>query len=347
MTCGLLHEDIFHEHVAPGYHPERPERLEAALDGLRRSGALDGAVRIPGRPADPEELGRVHAPDYVSGTLRALESGAGFLDPDTFFSADTHRAALEAAGGGIDLVRAVHERRVDWGFALVRPPGHHASWHRARGFCIFNNIAVATAALLAGGSARRVAIVDWDVHHGNGTQDQFWDRPDVLFCSLHQWPHYPGSGLSNEIGGDAARGRTVNIPFPGGCGDGDYLFALDKLVIPLLDAFQPDHLVVSAGFDAHRRDPLAGMELSSTCYGEMARRLAEAAGRLCQGRLTFFLEGGYDLEALSEGVAAVARAASAPGGGSTPAPITAASRRGEEVVERTVSHIRDHWPGIF
>jgi acetoin utilization deacetylase AcuC-like enzyme len=346
MRFGLLHEDIFHEHVAPGYHPERPERLDAARQGLGAAGVLEGAVRIPGRAAEPAELERVHDPAYVAETLRALGSRSGYLDPDTFFSTDTRRAALEAAGGGIDLMAAVHERRVDWGFALVRPPGHHATWHRAAGFCIFNNIAVATASLIASGAARRVAIVDWDVHHGNGTQDQFWDRPDVLFCSMHQWPHYPGSGLSHEIGGEAARGRTINLPFPAGCADADSLAALDEVIIPVIDAFQPDHIAISAGFDAHRRDPLAGLELSSRCYGELARTIAAAARRHCDGRLTCFLEGGYDLVALTKSIEEVARALSEEPGAPRPRTGTA-SPAGRAVIEKTLSNIRSHWPEIL
>jgi acetoin utilization deacetylase AcuC-like enzyme len=346
MKCGLLYEDLFHHHVASGYHPERPERLDAAREGLDAAGVLDRAVRIPGRAATPGELGLVHDPDHVVDTLRALGTGSGHLDPDTFFSPDTRSAALEAAGGGIDLMAAVHERRVGWGFALVRPPGHHATWHRAAGFCIFNNIAVAAANLIAGGAARRVAIVDWDVHHGNGTQDQFWDRPDVLYCSMHQWPHYPGSGLSHEIGGESARGRTINFPFPAGCADADFLAALDEVILPVIDAFQPDHIAISAGFDAHRRDPLAGLELSSGCYGEMARRLAASARRHCDGRLTCFLEGGYDLAALRESIGEVAAAFSDDPDGPLPDAGTAGAP-GRAVIENTRSSLRPHWPGIL
>jgi len=345
MTLGLLHEDVFHEHVALGYHPERPERLDAAIRGLEAAGALEDAVRIPGRPARVDELELVHDPDYVAATLRTLESGCGHLDPDTFFSEDSRQAALEAAGGGVDLMAAVHERKVGWGFALVRPPGHHASLRRARGFCIFNNIAVATASLIAKGSARRVAIIDWDVHHGNGTQDQFWDRSDVLYCSIHQWPHYPGSGISLEIGGQAALGRTVNFPFPGGTGDGDYLAALDEVIIPLVDEFEPDHIAVSAGFDGHRRDPLAGHDLSSGCYGEMTRRIVAAAERHCEGRLTFFLEGGYDLAVLARGIEVTARAVRGePADGDPIAPV--ASPRGRAVIGETISRIASHWGSL-
>jgi acetoin utilization deacetylase AcuC-like enzyme len=345
MGCGLLHEEVFHEHVAPGYHPERPERLDAAREGLRAAGVLDGALWTPGRAAEIAELERVHNPAYVDHTLRALDSRSGYLDPDTFFSRESRRAALEAAGGGIDLMAAVHERRVDWGFALVRPPGHHATWHRAAGFCIFNNVAVATASLIATGAASRVAIVDWDVHHGNGTQDQFWDRSDVLYCSMHQWPHFPGSGLSQEIGGDAALGRTINFPFPAGSRDGDFLAALDEVILPAIDAFAPDHIAVSAGFDAHHRDPLAGLDLTSRCYGAMASRLADAARRHCGGRLTFFLEGGYDLVVLAEGMEEVARAVS---GTSREDALAAepAGPRGRQVIADTMSRIRDHWPGL-
>jgi acetoin utilization deacetylase AcuC-like enzyme len=344
MTAGLLYSPLFLEHEADGYHPERPERLEAVIRGLERSGTWRTAKRIEAREATSEELSKVHQPSYVERTLRALGGGrSGTLDADTFYSPETRAAALRAAGGGLDLARAVHRREVDWGWAVVRPPGHHASWDSAAGFCIFNNIAVAAAALIADGAADRIAIFDWDVHHGNGTQDQFWDRPEVLFFSIHQWPHYPGSGLVNEIGGPSARGRNVNFPFPGGSVDGDYVSAIDSVFAPLLRAFRPDHLLVSAGFDAHERDPLGGMRLSTACYGAMAARLKALADELCGGRITLFLEGGYDLQALTEASAAVSFALD---GGAPPEIETQTTRGGAAVVAAVSRVLAPAWPGI-
>ena len=344
MTAAILSSPAFKEHVADGYHPERPERLGAVLQGLSSSGTLRSAKQLPAREATAEELGRVHEPRYVEGTLRSLAARAeGYLDADTFFSPGTRAAALLAAGGGIDLVRAVHRREADWGWAAVRPPGHHASWGSAAGFCIFNNIAVAAAALRASGDAERVAIFDWDVHHGNGTQDQFWDEPDVLFVSVHQRPHYPGSGLVGEIGGAGALGRVVNFPYPAGAGDADYLSVIDSVFAPLVRAHRPDHILVSAGFDAHERDPLGGMRVTTDGYAAMAGRLRDLAAQTCGGRLTLFLEGGYDLQALADATAAVSAVLD---GATAPEIDTGGTSRGcRAVLEAVVEQIAPRWPG--
>jgi acetoin utilization deacetylase AcuC-like enzyme len=346
MSVGILYDELFTDHYCAHYHPERPERLEALRRGLRSCGVLEAATDCNVREATTDELGRVHHPNYIENVLAALEQGSGFLDPDTFFSEGSRRAALCAAGGGVDLALAVHAREVDWGWALVRPPGHHASWGRPAGFCIFNNIAVAVAALLETTDAERVAIFDWDVHHGNGTQDQFWEDDRVLFASTHQWPHYPGSGLSEQIGGGDAAGKTVNFPFPAGCGDSDLLAALDDVFAPLVRAFDPDHILISAGFDAHEDDPLAGLRVTTPCYGAMATRLRELAARHCNGRLTLFLEGGYDLRVLTEAGAAVAEALeSSEERANDRAP--QATPRGRAVIDKTVAEIRGFWPGVF
>jgi len=346
MKAGLLFDEMFNDHYCMYYHPECPERLGAVIRGLRGAGVWEGAMRVEAREASLEELARVHHRNYVANVLEVLEEGAGNLDPDTFFSPGTRRAALNAAGGGVDLARAVHAREVDWGWALVRPPGHHASIGRPAGFCIFNNIAVATAALLATTDAERIAIFDWDVHHGNGSQDQFWDNPDVLFLSMHQWPHFPGSGLSEQIGGAEALGRTVNFPLPAGCGDGEWLAVLEEVFTPLVDAFGPDHILVSAGFDAHADDPLAGMRVSSECFGWLASGLRELARKHCGGRLTLFLEGGYDLDALAESASTVARALSNPDPIARPAGLDL-TPGGRAIIDRTISAIAPHWPGIL
>ena len=345
MAAGILHSPVFLDHVSSGYHPERPERLPAIIRGLEASGTWRSAQHIPPRDALEAELERVHEPSYVERTLRALGTGrSGDLDSDTFYSAGSRTAALQAAGGGIDLACAVHRRDVDWGWAVVRPPGHHADRNSAAGFCIFNNIAVAVASLIADGHARRVAIFDWDVHHGNGTQDQFWNDPDVLFVSVHQWPHYPGTGLVDEVGGPDARGRCVNFPFPGGAVDGDYLSVIDLVFAPLVRAFQPDHLCISAGFDAHVRDPLGGMRLTTGGFGAMAARLQALSRELCDGRLTLFLEGGYDLQALSEAAESVSGVLD--GTRQAPAASEQTTRGGAAVTAAVASAIAPFWPGI-
>jgi acetoin utilization deacetylase AcuC-like enzyme len=344
MAAGILYSPVFLDHVADGFHPERPERLPALIRGLEASGTWSSAQHLEPREARTEELGLVHDPEYLDRTLRALSSGRdGNLDSDTFYSAGSRAAALQAAGGGVDLARSVHRRDVDWGWAIVRPPGHHAGPDSAAGFCIFNNIAIAAASLISDGSANRVAIFDWDVHHGNGTQAQFWNSPDVLFTSVHQWPHYPGSGLVHEIGGPKARGRCVNFPFPGGSIDGDYLSVIDLVFAPLVRAHRPDHILVSAGFDAHVRDPLGGMRVTTACYAAMAARLQALARELCGGRITLFLEGGYDLQALGEAAEAVSRVLD---GGRAPEVPPGTTHRAQAVVEATTRELAPFWPQI-
>lgn len=348
MNAAFLFDESFKNHVCQYYHPERPERLDAVLEGLEISKAWGPAYRVDPRPATDGELERVHDPGYVEATKKTLTNrGGGNLDPDTFFSEGTRHAALHAAGGGIDLVAAVHERKAEWGWAVVRPPGHHASVSSPGGFCIFNNIAVAAASLLAREDVERVAIFDWDVHHGNGTQDQFWDNPDLLFMSMHQWPHYPGSGLSNQIGGSQARGKTVNFPFPAGAGDGDFLAVIDEVLTPMLGSFRPDHILVSAGFDAHRNDPLSGMEATSECFGRMAARIKGLANEICKGRLTLFLEGGYDLDVLASSASFVVQGIDGTLEDHNVSQQPTSGSAGREVIKSTLNEVAPHWPDIF
>ncbi len=347
MQAAFLYDPMFLNHRCQHEHPERPERLTSVIKGLKNAGVWDDGIQISPRPATIEELQSVHTRQYINDVIDTMKrTEFGNLDPDTFFSPGSLEAALNAVGGGIDLTLAVHRKQADWGFAVVRPPGHHATWRRACGFCIFNNIAVAAATLVSSGEAKRVAIVDWDVHHGNGTQDQFWNDPNVLYISLHQWPFFPGSGLVGDLGGPDAPGKIVNVPFPPRAGNEDYLVAMDKVVLPVLDAFKPDHLLISAGFDAHKQDMLASMHLTSKCYGDMAFRLKDAADRLCDGRLTVFLEGGYDLDALEDSTQAMVRGIekAARPNTSEDVPLTGPHlARIKELIEQ----LSPHWPKIF
>ncbi len=299
----------FDAHHAAGPHPERPERLAAARDGLRRAATDAETLAIEAPHASAALLARVHDASYLDSLDRALGAGgAGHLDADTFFSGGSHEAVLRAAGGSVALTEALLDGRARRGLALLRPPGHHAEADRAMGFCMINNVAVAAEAALDAG-ASRVAIVDWDVHHGNGTQHVFEGRSDVLFVSLHQYPLYPGTGAPEEVGHGAGRGATLNLALPPGSGDAVYGEAFRRVVIPALEAHRPDVLLVSAGFDAHARDPLAAMELHEDTYGAMATALIDVADALGHGRVGFFLEGGYDLVGLEASVHATARAA--------------------------------------
>lgn len=339
MTAGIVYDEMFKDHHSAWSHPECPERLDAVIAGLRAAGIWDDAVRIDPRRATAEELEHVHDPLYVERVLEAMDGASGNLDPDTFFSEGSREAALGASGGGIDLANAVHDGKVDWGWAVVRPPGHHANGKRAAGFCIFNNIGMAAASLLERPDVERVAIFDWDVHHGNGTQDQFWDNPDLLFISMHQWPHFPGSGMTEQLGGQGAAGRTVNFPFPAGCEDGDYLAVIDDVALDLIRGFAPKHILISAGFDAHERDPLAGLEMTSECFFQMGSRLRDLSREICDGRMTLFLEGGYDMRALAESTEGTARAMDFPEAKAPPAP----TMRGARVIESTKEAIAPHW----
>jgi acetoin utilization deacetylase AcuC-like enzyme len=303
MAVAYVIDEVFAGHVPPGRHPERPERFAAARDALKQAGLADRGLPLPVREAAGEEIGRVHTAAYWAELEAALPGRAGWLDPDTFYSPGTWRATLAAAGAAVDLAGALLDGRATTGLAIVRPPGHHAEADRGMGFCLVNNVAVAAAAARAAGVAR-VAVVDWDVHHGNGTQAIFWRDPAVLYASIHQWPFYPGTGAVDEIGEGPGRGTTVNVPLPAGSGDAEWLAAIDQVVVPALDRFRPELVLVSAGFDAFRGDPLASMELSAEAYGAMTGRLLAVAARHAGGRLGLVLEGGYDLDGLGRSVAA-------------------------------------------
>jgi acetoin utilization deacetylase AcuC-like enzyme len=245
----------------------------------------------------------VHRAPFVE-TLERLRGQEGFIDPDTYVSRQSVDAARAGAGGCVELVdRVLGESGDALGVALIRPPGHHATPGRAMGFCLLNGVAVAAAHARARGLGR-VAIVDWDVHHGNGTQDAFWTDPHVLYASLHQWPFYPGTGAARDIGEGEGRGYTLNIPLSAHATDATYATAFEEVLLPVLDEYKPELLLVSAGFDASARDPLAQMDLSANAFGWMAHALGELARKHCGGRIVLVLEGGYDLVSLEAGLGA-------------------------------------------
>jgi len=290
--------------TGPG-HPERAARIEAVERRLSACGLMAQAERVEAPAAEVAWLERVHDAAYVRGVEAAIARGARVLDEgDTRVSADSYRAALAAAGGAVRAVEGVVDGAWKNAFVAARPPGHHAERGTAMGFCLFNNAAVAAAHARAALGLQRVAILDWDVHHGNGTQHAFEEDGQVFYASLHQWPLYPGTGLARERGRGAGVGATLNCPQEPGAGDREWLGALEDTVLPAIEAFRPELVIVSAGFDAHERDPLAQTRLSTAAFGTMTESVLELARSCCGGRVVSLLEGGYDLDALADCVEA-------------------------------------------
>ena len=283
-------------HFAAG-HPERPERVEASRQALEDAGWWSGYPHLAPLPLTQDELALVHQPAYLDMLRRACQRG-DWLDGDTYTTPASWQLALHAAGGAAAVAQSVWRGQSRRGFALTRPPGHHATQRRGMGFCLLNNVALAATGLMASPSgAQRLAIIDLDLHHGNGTQDIFWSRGDVLYISTHQSPLYPGTGFLDEIGAGPGEGLTANFPLPPYTGDNGFRAVMDMLILPLLDRFTPQMLLVSVGFDTHWCDPLGSLVLSASGYGDLIARLAQWADHNCAGKIALFLEGGYDLEA--------------------------------------------------
>jgi acetoin utilization deacetylase AcuC-like enzyme len=301
--AAVVYDDTFLLHDHPG-HPETAARLRAVTDRLATDPALRGLPASPAPEADPALLRAVHTERHIMDVEQAARSGGGWLDGDTYCTARSYDVALRAAGAAMHATDMVMDGSARAAFGLVRPPGHHATPGQAMGFCLFNNAAVAARTAQRQHGAERVAIVDIDVHHGNGTQDVFWEDASVLYCSLHQWPLYPGTGLARETGAGAGEGTTVNVPLPPGTDGERWLHAFEARVVPALRAHRPDLIVVSAGYDAHAADPLAQLQLSTDTYAQVAARIASLAAELCAGRSVWLLEGGYDLDALAASVSA-------------------------------------------
>jgi acetoin utilization deacetylase AcuC-like enzyme len=336
----LVHSDRFAEHQTPPGHPERPERAEV-MDAVAGRWRTRGVEIVAPRAATREQLARVHTSEY----LRRISETAGratALDPDTYTSPESYEIALLAAGAAIDGVERVMGTSHVAAAALVRPPGHHAERDRAMGFCLFNNVAVAAAHARALGAAK-VAIVDYDVHHGNGTQHIFEADPHVLYVSTHQYPYYPGTGAAEEIGRDAGRGFTVNLPLEVGAVDEDYQAVFAGVVIPVLRQFEPDLVIVSAGFDAHERDPLGGMRLTTPVFAAMTSELRAAAEECCRGRIVAAVEGGYDLQALGGSLDATIEMLNGPPSPAAWPSSGIVSHRGRDSVKATARALAPFW----
>ncbi|RYZ34180.1 MAG: histone deacetylase [Myxococcaceae bacterium] len=300
MTATLLLTDpLFLQHDPGEDHPESPARLRRILQVLARA-PIAGTVMAQPRSATDAELSAVHTPALLA-SLAKLSGESAEIDGDTFVSPDSVDAARLAAGAAVQAVEAVLAGRARNAFALVRPPGHHAEPDRAMGFCLFNNAAIAAEAGRRLG-AQRVLVLDWDVHHGNGTQAAFWGRRDVLYQSVHQFPYYPGSGAAPEVGRGEGQGFTVNCGLPGGNTDADYGMIFEELLLPVAQAYRPELILVSAGFDPHRDDPIGGMDVTERGFAAMCTAVRKLAEEVCGGKLVLCLEGGYSLEGLSNSV---------------------------------------------
>ncbi|HTT77890.1 MAG TPA: histone deacetylase [Candidatus Binataceae bacterium] len=300
----LVADRRYLKHFAGRHHPERPERIAAMIE-MAESLKRDGFKLYSPRAATRDELALCHRPEYVESVARTASMEHHDFDPDTHTCSDTWMTAVLAAGGVLTATEAVIDGEADNAFAIVRPPGHHALPGRAMGFCFFNNIAIAAKWLIERRGLSRVLILDWDVHHGNGTQEMFYASPQVLYMSTHQSPFYPGSGGLEETGTGAGNGFTVNLPLPATFGDNEYLYGFDHLLMPIAHEFKPEFVLISAGFDSHYRDPLGSMRVTEAGFAAMTRRLKLLADEYCGGKLVAVLEGGYDLKALTDSGRAV------------------------------------------
>jgi acetoin utilization deacetylase AcuC-like enzyme len=299
---GIVKDKRFMNHQMGAYHPESPERLSVIYDMLDGADMAGKFKSVPVRPATREELLRVHSRFHVE----QLESTAGqeytYLDPDTQTCADSYEAAVLAAGGLCEAIAMVESNSLNNAFALVRPPGHHAERSRAMGFCLFNNIAIGARYAQDDLHLRRILIVDWDLHHGNGTQHSFEDDPTILYFSTHQYPYYPGTGGFEEVGQGRGRGFTVNVPLSVGYGDGEYIGIYHGILRPIALEFKPELILVSAGFDIYFGDPLGGMNVTPAGFAGLTRVIMDIADECCKGKVILTLEGGYHLTGQSESV---------------------------------------------
>lgn len=305
-NLALFYPEGHQAHAEYG-HPERPERVEVIREALQQAGLWENALQVTPVPLSPSLLESVHSRDYLSLLERVSQRG-GHLDADTYVTQASWKLALQAAGGAVALAHRVWNREARTGLALTRPPGHHAMRGQGMGFCLLNNIALAAESLLQEAKASRLAIVDLDLHHGNGTQDIFWRRGEVLFISTHQQPLYPGTGSIEECGQGPGFKTTANFPMPPRSGDQAFMEVMNQAILPLLERFNPGMVLVSYGFDPHWSDPLGHLLLSADGYARLMVRLREFAEQRCQGKIAVFLEGGYDLEAARVCTVAIVKA---------------------------------------
>jgi len=295
---GIVLDKLYVDHDNGMGHPESQERILAIVDMLKFTKLFDEVVRIEPRDATREEITLVHTPEHYDNIASTKGRPKVFLDADTSTCPVSFDAALRAAGGMISAIDSVLSKEVDRAFPLVRPPGHHAEADRAMGFCLFNNVAVGAAYLTEVKGLERVLVIDWDIHHGNGTQHIFYDTSKVLYFSTHQYPFYPGTGAAEEVGSGEGKGYTVNVPMEPGMGDDEFIRIFEEILKPIIDQYKPEFILVSAGFDIYFEDPLGGMKVSPEGFAKLTRLLTDEADKICDGKIVFLLEGGYNLDGL-------------------------------------------------
>lgn len=341
---GTVLDRRFLKHVSPEEHPENPRRLEVIQALLERPRYAERLTRLPARAALLRDLLRIHTRSHVE----RLAETAGtrlpvFPDPDTYVCADSWDAARYAAGSTVAATKAVLDDEIDAAFVFARPPGHHAEADRTSGFCLLNNAAVAAAFAVEAKELERVLVLDWDLHHGNGTQRSFYARRDVLYMSMHQHPQFPGTGAFGETGSGEGKGFTVNVPLPAGRGDRDYLAVFRDVFLPIARQYRPELVIVSAGFDPYYLDPLGGMKVTAEGFGRMARHLLDLAGECCDGRIVFVLEGGYHLEGLRDCVRVVLDTLLDEAGSSAADPGEPASPEGKAAIDKARAVHGEFW----
>ena len=340
LKTAVVTDKAYLKHFAGRAHPERPQRLEAMIQMAETINRPDLKFIAP-RAATTEEIATCHFPDYIAQMEQTTKVERYDFDPDTHTCRDSYATAMLAAGGVITAVEAVMDGEADNAFAMVRPPGHHALPNRAMGFCFFNNVAVAAEWLVRTRKLRRVMIIDWDVHHGNGTQDIFYESDEVLYFSTHQYPHYPGTGSLQEMGYGAGLGFNVNAPMAAEWGDAEYMRVFDRFLAPIARQFKPEFILISSGFDAHYRDPLASMQVTEDGFLKMTRRVKRLAAELCGGRFAAALEGGYDIEGLTRSGRAVLEELGR--NADEPISVEEGGERADRMLERARHNIGKFW----
>ncbi|MCX8022286.1 MAG: histone deacetylase [Syntrophorhabdaceae bacterium] len=343
MDIYIVKDKIYLEHGADPYHPENPNRLKR-IYGMLEELDGEGITYIKPRMATHEEIGLNHDMDYID-EIASTKGKERRLDPDTATSPKSYEAACMAVGGVLELVDRIMEEKTHVGFALVRPPGHHAEHNRAMGFCIFNNVAVAARYLQKKYGLNRMLVVDFDLHHGNGTQHSFYRDPEILYFSTHQYPYYPGTGHYTEIGEGRGKGYTVNVPLSYGMGDADFIYIFEELLVPISDRYKPEFVLVSAGFDTHINDPLGSMRVTEGGFAAMTRILLSIAKTHCKEKTLFALEGGYNLDGLTNSVKAVILEMT----GESIYPFKkeqSPSSQVKEIVKTVKGTLKDYWTGL-